>query len=263
MDRFATTPSAWQTAKGVGFVLASGSLIFALVRAAVRRILEARAKLERTLEDLATSHERTERFVSHIKRAREDERARLARELHDALGSTFTGLKLLAQSPQNDETMALIASTCDEGILLVRRLATELRPAVLDQLGLAAALDWLAGRWEDSTGLPVVRSLPEDVPVAKDDAIHVFRIAQEALTNVARHAGATRVELSLELSTAGELVLTIIDDGRGLDVPMDHESFGLANMHERARMLGGRLSLEPRHPSGLSVRLLMPLPELR
>lgn len=257
VDRFTLDPSAWQTAKGVGFVVASGLLIFVLVRVNVGRILEARRKLQKTLDELALSHERTERFISHVKRAREDERAHVARELHDALGSTFTGLKLLAQSKPSDETMALIASSCDEGIQVVRRLSTELRPAVLDQLGLAAAIDWLASRWEESTGLPVIRALPEEVPIAKDDAIHVFRIVQEALTNVARHANASQVEISVDANDS-RLVLIVADDGRGLDVPLAHESFGLVNMHERARMLGGTLKVRPRTPSGVSITLTVP-----
>lgn len=195
--------------------------------------------------------------------AQEAERARVAAELHDEVGQVLTGVLLQLDSlplgasaaVEIDETKQAVRLALDE----VRRIAQELRPAMLDHLGLPSALTELAARFEEHTGLPVERRLASSLPrLSPDGELAVYRVAQESLTNVARHARASRVELVLEPG-AGSVVLRVRDDGRGFEHPPD--GGGLRGMRERAVLVGGALAVKAGPTGGVEVRLEVPAEE--
>ena len=185
----------------------------------------------------------------------EEERVRIAREVHDELGQALTALKIdVARNQPPDE----LSRTIDKVIDLVRRIATDLRPAVLDDLGMTAALEQQLRRLRERTGIETTLHVPVDPPLDMLTGMTVYRIVQEALANVMRHAGATRVEVSL--LTRGEmLLLEIGDNGRGITETQvaSAESLGLRGIRERAELLGGVVTItgSPRTGTRLSVSL--------
>lgn len=226
-----------------------------------RRLAEAEAEaLSRQLRALA----------SRQQRAREEERRAIAREVHDEIGQLLTGVKLdlswaLARVPAEfttvrerlDESMARLAGAMD----VVRRIVTELRPAVLDDLGLVAALEWQAHQFARSSGVRTTVVLPPtDPPLDADGRTTVFRIVQEALTNVARHAGARHVRLVMEC-TADTVTVSVRDDGRGISVAelSDRRSLGLMGLRERALGAGGTLAITGTPGDGTTVALVLPI----
>jgi two-component system sensor histidine kinase UhpB len=194
--------------------------------------------------------------------AQEAERVGIARDLHDEVGQVLTGVLLQLNSmgesapalrAELDEARQSVRRALDE----VRRISSELRPEMLEHLGLVSALTELATSFARVSGLDVQREFAADVPkLAPEVELAIYRIAQESLTNVARHAGATRVTVSLD-SGRGSLVLRIADDGRGFDgQPAEHG--GLRSMRERALLVGGALAVKGRTEGGAEVRLEVP-----
>ncbi len=224
----------------------------------------------RKLSTLALEHSREElRLVSaSVIWAREGERRRVARELHDELGQRLSVLKLdlaalrgRAAADADDSTLEQLARGVDDALAATRRIAADLRPAMLDDLGLSAALEWLADGWGRRTGVTItIEGDPVDDRLSEAGAITVYRIVQEALTNVARHAQAQHAQI--ELRRSGEdLVVAVEDDGRGL-APGDtdkHGSSGLAGIRERARILGGVASIANRPGNGTRLEVRLPL----
>lgn len=203
--------------------------------------------------------------------AQEEERRRLALELHDELGQALTAIKInlqaqgrfTGQSPAelNVENIRIV----DEALQQVRGLALALRPAMLDDLGLAAALHWIAGQTSARSGFSVkFRAERMAVRLAPEIETACYRIVQEALTNIARHAQATAVNIDLE-SDGDDLVLRVKDDGCGFDVVAVNVrtagggSVGMLGMRERATLLGGRLDIESMPGQGCTVRMRCPL----
>jgi len=187
-------------------------------------------------------------------RAQEAERLRIASGLHDEVGQVLTGVLLRLDDA---ETKEAVRQALDE----VRRIARELRPEMLEQLGLVSALTELSRRFAESSGVTVERRFASDLPPLSDDAeLAVYRVAQESLTNIARHADASRVEIALEPG-ADSLVLRVLDDGRGIPVP---DAFalnghgGLRGMRERALLVGGALAIKRGSTGGIEVRLEVP-----
>ncbi|QNM96672.1 sensor histidine kinase [Chitinimonas koreensis] len=209
-------------------------------------------------------------LAAHIDTVREEEKARIAREVHDELGQVLTGLRLEtsmagqaagAAAPALAERIGRMQGLIDQTFLIVRSIASELRPPILNA-GLPAALDWLARRFEERYGLPTVVSVHGAVPAldAKTE-IALFRIAQESLTNVARHAQAQTVRIDLTVSD-GTLFLAIEDDGRGFAPdPGRPASFGLIGMRERAMAIGGSCMVESREGEGTDVTVRLPIVE--
>jgi two-component system sensor histidine kinase UhpB len=156
---------------------------------------------------------------------------------------------------RNEETSAAVRQALEE----VRRIGRELRPELLDQLGLVSALTELSRKFANQSGLRIERRFADDLPPLSDEAeLAVYRVAQESLTNVARHAAATRVELALE-SGAGSVVLRVVDDGRGMDeATVLNGQGGLRGMRERAVLVGGALAVKRGREGGLEVRLEVP-----
>jgi two-component system sensor histidine kinase UhpB len=184
--------------------------------------------------------------------AQEGERRRIASGLHDEVGQVLTGVLLRLD---DEETKQAVRQALDE----VRRIARELRPEMLEQLGLVSALTELSRRFADSSGIPVDRRFAAELPPLSDEAeLAVYRVAQESLTNVARHAGATRVELALQPG-ADSVVLCVSDDGRGLsEAAAANGRGGLRGMRERALLVGGALAIKPGRAGGVQVRLEVP-----
>jgi len=222
------------------------------------------------------SREELRALSVHLQSMIEKERGRIAREIHDELGQELTGLKfdvswlrdLAAETaePQRQMLLARLNSTLksiDGAITSVRRIATELRPPVLDALGLAAAIEWQATDFQNRTGIKCqLHQMDEDIPLSREGATAIFRVFQEALTNVARHSGANEVKIRFE-RTNGQLVLKIEDNGKGISVNRLRgvHSLGILGMQERVRLLNGEIKISEGNGSGTLVIVKVPLDE--
>jgi two-component system, NarL family, sensor histidine kinase UhpB len=194
----------------------------------------------------------------------EGERRRIARELHDEVGQTLTGVMLQVEGLAGVIPEALreqldeLRETARRGTEDVRRIARQLRPEALEDLGLQSALAALASAFGEQARIRVDRRLEEGLALSEEHELVVYRIAQEALTNVARHAGASAVQLRLQRSD-GQVVLTVRDDGRGLAPGALASSHGIRGMRERAMLIGARLTIAGPPDGGTEVRLSIPL----
>ena len=241
--------------------------------AAVERALrETKERIERKKaeERLRKSHGQLRALSIYLQYIREEERSRISRQVHDELGQALTGLKMdlywMANRlpkdlrPVLDKTKAM-ASHIDSTIQTVRRIATELRPGILDDLGLVPAIEWQAQEFQKRTGIKckVTSHLPESM---LDDDLNTafFRIFQETLTNIIRHAQAKRVEVLLHQQDS-LLCMEVRDNGRGIteaEINNTH-SIGLLGMRERASLLGGEVTFEGEPGKGTTVRVGIPL----
>ena len=217
---------------------------------------------------LLQSEAQLRELSAHLETVREEEKARIAREVHDELGQMLTVLKLetsmceLAYAqldPGLQERLNSMKRLIAQLFQLVRDVATALRPPILDA-GIASAIEWQARRFEARTQIPCLVQVPDNLPALSDaKAIGLFRILQEALTNVMRHAQAHTVELSLAIEGT-DLRLTISDDGVGfVQVQGRATSFGLVGMRERVLIMGGQLSLHSELGEGTTLSVTVPL----
>lgn len=232
----------------------------ARLSAAFNEMIEHRSASERDLKALS------ERLLL----VQEQERMRVARELHDDLGQSLTALKmdvigLIEKSrpaPDAAPMVERILRTIDSTVTAVQRISSELRPSALDDLGLFAALESEARLFEERTGIECDLSLPDELPgVEEAITVAVYRMIQEAMTNVARHSNASRVEIRLR-RRAAELLLEIRDDGRGIgsEEAASHAAHGLNGIRERAAILGGAALIEGVPDRGTIVSVRIPLP---
>jgi signal transduction histidine kinase len=243
-----------------------------LVPSVHRALREAseRAERQRAEEQLRQSHEQLRALSVYLQHVREEERTVIAREVHDELGQTLTGLKLeltwlASRLPPRLRTLHAkaksMAEHIDEIIHSVRRIATELRPGLLDTAGLLAALEWQAQEFQKQTGIQCrVKAAIKETLWNQDLNTAFFRIFQETLTNIIRHANATKVNVRLaEMSR--HLVLEVKDNGRGISEAEIHNtrSIGLLGMRERAALLGGEVRFSGEPGKGTSVRVRIPL----
>ena len=198
-----------------------------------------------------------------LENIREQERTRIARELHDDLGQQLTGLKLELSWLSNRvkeghvppvERITEMKQQLDGAISSVRRISTELRPIILDDLGFEEAVKWLVSEFTKRTHIPVHLDLEEDCVTNRDLATALFRIVQESLTNIARHAEATVVNITLDQDECN-LVLSIADDGNGLPVNLQSGGFGLVSMRERANSLGAKFSIHNSKLKGVTIKV--------
>jgi two-component system, NarL family, sensor histidine kinase UhpB len=218
--------------------------------------------------ELERSRGELRKLSASMVNAREDERRRIARELHDELGQRLTALKMELSSlgAQTDagaraQRTAAMLEMVDETVASVRRIATELRPLMLDDLGLNAAIEWLAHGWAARMGIKVrLRLDPADPDIGEAAAIALYRMVQEALTNIARHARASEVRIELR-QAGGALRLTVQDNGVGFaESSMYREgSHGLMGLRERAYMLGGELQVGNARSGGGRITVRLPL----
>jgi PAS domain S-box-containing protein len=224
---------------------------------------QAEQKLRRTsklLRELAT----------HLQSIREEERTMIAQEIHDELGQVLTALKiqvsLLAnklydnQEPLKQKINSL-SDMIDASVESVQKISAKLRPGILDELGIIAAIEWQAEEFEKLTNIKCSVLLPkEELNLEKDKSTAIFRIFQEALTNIARHSEATRVQLSL-LNYQSNVYLEIRDNGKGITQEQikDFKSLGIHGMEERALVFGGQVSIEGIAGKGTKVKIEIPL----
>ncbi len=225
--------------------------------------------------ELRNSREQLRNLSKHLQAAREEERTSVAREIHDELGQDMTALKLdlawleesLLESGEVEAKEAHLAkvrsmeSLVDAMIHTVRKIMTQLRPVLLDSLGLTPAMEWQAEEFEGRTGIVCrFRSGPPDVELDRDRSTALFRIFQETLTNITRHAGASEVSVTLTRQNRG-VELVVRDNGCGIapkDLAKEH-SFGLIGMRERALMFGGDVQIAGSEGGGTTVTVRMPL----
>ncbi|HWK30373.1 MAG TPA: sensor histidine kinase [Solirubrobacter sp.] len=193
----------------------------------------------------------------------EAERRRVARELHDEVGQTLTGVMLqieglAAEIPAElREQLDELRETAREGTEEVRRIARQLRPEALEELGLSSALAALASAFERQTRVPVLRTLDQPIIAEPEQELVLYRVAQEALTNVARHAAATHVELALSEDERA-IRLVVRDDGRGLPGHARTSSHGIRGMRERAMLIGATLGIDSPPGEGTTIELVVP-----
>src|SRR6267142_1094882 len=232
-------------------------------------------ELKRAEEKLKATSEQLRALSASLQSAREEEGIRIAREIHDELGSALSSLKWdleglekmfsesgkRSQVPVLRKKIAAMLGLTDTTINIVRRIASELRPSVLDDLGLAAAIRWQAQQFQDRTGIVVHCDCPlDDVDLNQEQSTAVFRIFQETLRNILRHAQATRVDVTM-VDEAGAFALTISANGRGIKEgersgPL---SIGLLGMRERAHLIGAEIDIAGVEGKGTSVTLRLPM----
>lgn len=264
-----------------GRILASGSDIkWINMRCSPRRLNETTQLWEGAMwnithskvteAELRASRAQLAELSEHLQRVKEEERDRIARDIHDVLGGTLVGIKisakLLAGKLAQDNQALLthirdIETMLDDAISTAGRVARELRPGILKEFGLAAAVESYAEDYSHRAGVPCsVLCADYDIEADDDTALALFRTYQEALTNISKHAQATRVEIRL-MQEDKEIVLEVSDDGRGLIEQDLHKpkSFGLRGIRERLNGLGGHMELQNREPQGTTVILRAPL----
>jgi two-component system sensor histidine kinase UhpB len=207
----------------------------------------------------------TERRESALRAlaAQEAERRRIARELHDEIGQTLTGLVLRTETiarrapPELRDELEGMREAARRGAEDVRTIARRLRPEALDELGLRSALVALSASVVEQSALDVERSLDGDLDLTPDQELVIYRVAQEGLTNVVRHANASRVQLLLRGDADG-VSLIVRDDGIGLPANAEADPTGIRGMRERALLIGGELVIREARPRGTELRLWLP-----
>lgn len=241
-----------------------------------RQEAERRREHRQADEALRSSRQQLRDLAARLNSIREKERAWISREIHDELGQLFTSIKyelsLLRKriSKQEDrpeaktdieERLKSMSELVDVAIKTVQKVATELRPGILDDLGLMATIEWQASEFQQRTGITCrLHSDLQAIRLDRERATAVFRIFQEVLTNIARHAGATRVEIRIK-EKAGRLYLDVKDNGRGItdEEIADPKSLGILGMRERVLLLSGEMRIIGAHKKGTHVQLKIPL----
>ena len=255
----------WQKWTSRGIFDANGNLIELL---STGRDITERKLAEQQVEQ---SREALRALSAHLQSVREEERTMIAREIHDELGQALTGLKMDLSYVQGGLTKAgldrlsekstSMSTLIDATIQTVRRIATELRPGILDDLGLVAAIEWQAQDFQKRTGI-TCEFFPgiDDLDLDRERSTAAFRIFQETLTNVARHSGATEVDVRLDQSD-DSVTLEIKDNGKGISEAESSgsKSLGLLGMRERAQLLGGELKITGTAGKGTTVKVRIPL----
>jgi two-component system, NarL family, sensor histidine kinase UhpB len=229
---------------------------------------------KRDEDALRMSREELQRLSTHIQHIREEEKTRIARELHDDLGQQLTALKMTVTLVEHEVKSAGLPSPgghlpgmytlIDQLVDSVRRIAADLRPVMLDDLGLIPAIEWLTSEFSARYNVPVIRHIEADgIAFNRESAIEVFRMIQEALTNVARHSGATKVELDV-VREAPYCIVRIADNGRGTarDTRPGRNSLGLLGLRERAARLGGEIRISTAPGMGFTLTATLPLAAL-
>lgn len=246
-------------------ITANGRKLYTAILRDVSERLEAEAALRRAHAELAA--------LSHAaNQALEEERRRIARELHDELGQMLTAMKidiadmqshLPPQDADLQQRCERLRALVDHTFAATRRMALDLRPLILDDLGLAAAVDWLVENVTHRTAMQIRVDFDDRLAqIGEPLASAIFRILQESLTNIVRHAEAT--EVSIQVRHADDhALLTVRDNGRGIDVPRKPDSLGLLGMRERARLLGGTLEVQALPEGGTLLSACLPCPALK
>ena len=224
---------------------------------------------KRIISDLEESEKRARSFAKQLNDALEEERSRIAREIHDEFGQQLTGLKMSLTSLKRNAgvhhdvapIIDTIVSEVNTSIQSLRQIANELRPVLIDKLGLFAAIEWLVSEFERKTGIASRLYVDIDQPsLNKMLEINIFRICQEALTNITKHAEATMVNIRIENKNE-ILLIRIVDNGKGISPGILHNSLsmGLLNMKERANLIGTELNISSSPEKGTIIELIVGL----
>ncbi len=234
------------------------------------RVIKRTEQLQISNTRLLETQADLRRLSAELMRSTEAERTRISREIHDQLGQLLTAIKMELRTIERltprdpDKVSERLAETfelVDETIRTIRRIASDLRPGILDDFGLEAAVEWQLQQFRDRTGLEaVLQTRMDEERVSKDLSTAAFRVLQEALTNIARHAEASRVDVDIR-TTETELQLRVLDNGRGLQIEGETRSLGLVGMRERARQLGGSVTVTNGPKQGVLVEMRAPLRE--
>ena len=221
-------------------------------------------------QELRESHERLRDLATHLQVVREEERSRIAREIHDELGQALTALKmdvhwLSHRCPTEEQEikkkLGAMSIVIDNTVRAVKRISSELRPILLDDFGLSAAIEWHAEEFSERTGIECrIVSDPEEIVLDQACSIAIFRVFQESLTNIARHADASEVNVSLKKNSTN-FKMVIRDNGKGIkshDIT-DPRSFGLTGMRERVHYLKGEINIYGSESQGTTVEISLPI----
>lgn len=226
-------------------------------------------------EELSSSRDELRELAEQHRSERDAEQRRIAREIHDELGQALTGIKFgihlakrKVESRLEDESESAVASEFDQllgqvdsTMDAVRRISTELRPSILDDFGLVAAIEWQTNEFQNKSGIECIFSASsQSFSVTPDASTAIFRIFQEAMTNIVRHAHATSIKVKI-FDANGRICLRVEDNGKGIESisPRGTKSLGLLGMRERARLIGGEISITKPESGGTRVELLAPL----
>jgi signal transduction histidine kinase len=232
----------------------------------MKREIAERTKSE---EALKNNRERLTKLSAHVEHIKEQQRVRLSREIHDDLGGNLVAIKMVLHTIQSRqvidpgwlaEKIQYIETLIDRTIEAGHRIVLELRPGVLD-MGIIAAIEWLTHEFEKQNGIPCTfSSNSADIPILPSHAAAIFRMVQEALTNVAKHAHATQVRVTI-VSTDYDITFMVGDNGTGLEKGHENKpnSFGLLGMAERCKEIGGTVWIESKPENGCVVTIKIPL----
>jgi signal transduction histidine kinase len=236
------------------------------------QVNKAKEELEMKVVETGQMNEQLRNLSAHLQNIREEERMHIAREMHDELGQFLTGLKMdiawlnkkigsTEDSAAKREKLAEMTKLVDDAVVFVRRLAAELRPSILDDLGIIAALEWHSREFNRRFNIEVrFESKAPELKTSELVATGLFRMYQESLTNVARHAEAKSVTAVLEV-VDNDIHLSITDNGKGFDTSNSgkRKTLGLLGMKERALMIGGTLEIMSKPGNGTTVLICVPL----
>jgi len=226
------------------------------------------AALNKSVEKEKSALEQLQQLTKYIEKAREDERASISRELHDDLGQALTAVKIdlgiIKKNISDEGTISQInkvSALVSETIKTVQRITSNLRPDIIYDLGLETALEWYTKEYSERYGTGVSLEMDPGISFSAEDSLTLFRIMQESLTNVARHSGATRVDIALN-KTGDSINFSIADNGTGITESQRkaRNSFGIISMKERAASLNATFEVYTKNSGGTVIKLIIPLP---
>ncbi|HPD33045.1 MAG TPA: histidine kinase [Bacteroidota bacterium] len=236
----------------------------------IRGILTNIDRRREAENELKKSREQIEKLANHLEMVREEERKEFAREIHDEIGHSLTALKLdinlllkkrFLREDVLEKKLNEMMVSIEQTIKTLQRISSQLRPSILDHFGLVAAIEWQAKEFQKQTGLRCKYLIPEDdIELSENKSIAIFRVFQEALTNIARHSKATRVDVSLEVIN-NNIELKVSDNGIGIkkEILDDPNSLGLLGMKERVNLIGGKISIGSVLNVGTTILINVPI----
>ena len=232
-----------------------------------QKIVRNTELLKESSEELKKSLEQLHSLAKYTEKAREYERKSIARELHDDLGQALTAVKIdlgMIKKKVSDEEVIFkidkVTALVSQTIKTVQRLTSELRPEIIDDLGLETAIKWYTKEYSERNGIEINVEMDSEIAISMDDSITLYRIMQESLTNISRHSRASKIEISL-FCDGSSINLRISDNGIGIskDKLSSKKSFGLIGMKERANTLGGTFEIRSESGKGTMVSITFPI----